>query len=156
MGRRYYLAYGSNLNTAQMAHRCPGAIEVGTAVIKDYRLLFRGSKSGSYLTIEPYNGGQVPVAVWMVTAADERRLDLYEGFPHFYHKDDMKITYKDVMSKVENTVTAFVYIMNENRPFGLPSRSYIQACTEGYHDFGFDTSILEQAVLDTYKESINE
>ena len=39
---KYYLAYGSNLNTRQMAHRCPTAVVVGTAVIKDYRLKFKG------------------------------------------------------------------------------------------------------------------
>ena len=51
--KRYYLAYGSNLNLQQMALRCPMAKPVGTAVIRDYELLFKGSKTGAYLTIEP-------------------------------------------------------------------------------------------------------
>lgn len=59
----YYLAYGSNLNIRQMALRCPTAKPVGTAVIKDYELLFKGSKTGAYLTIEPKVGAEVPVAV---------------------------------------------------------------------------------------------
>lgn len=37
-GRRY-IAYGSNLNRAQMALRCPDAKVVGTGEIKDYELL---------------------------------------------------------------------------------------------------------------------
>lgn len=36
---KYYLAYGSNLSMAQMAQRCPDAVYVGTAELKDYRLL---------------------------------------------------------------------------------------------------------------------
>ena len=64
MCKRYYLAYGSNLNIPQMRHRCPTAKVVGTAEIRDYELLFKGSKTGSYLTIEPKKGATVPVAVF--------------------------------------------------------------------------------------------
>ena len=44
MAKRFYIAYGSNLNLPQMRGRCPGATIVGTAVIENYRLLFKGSK----------------------------------------------------------------------------------------------------------------
>lgn len=81
--KKYYLAYGSNLNLRQMALRCHTAKPVGTAVIKDYELLFKGSKTGAYLTIEPKSGAEVHVAVWSVEPADEKRLDVYEGFPTF-------------------------------------------------------------------------
>ena len=54
---KYYLAYGSNLNIRQMQMRCPGAKPVGTMVLKGYELLFKGSKTGSYLTIEKKKGG---------------------------------------------------------------------------------------------------
>ena len=78
MEKRYYLAYGSNLNIRQMAYRCPSARIIGTSIIPDYELLFKGSKTGSYLTIEPKEGSKVPVAVWSVTESDEARLDAYE------------------------------------------------------------------------------
>ena len=42
--KRYYIAYGSNLNVRQMKFRCPTAKIVGTAVIGDYELLYKGSK----------------------------------------------------------------------------------------------------------------
>ncbi len=51
-GRRY-IAYGSNLNRAQMALRCPDAKVVGTGEIKDYELLFRGNRYGAVATVEP-------------------------------------------------------------------------------------------------------
>ena len=71
MQKRYYIAYGSNLNIRQMRMRCPHARVIGTAVIKDYELLFKGSLTGAYLTIEPKKGGEVPVATWEVTESDE-------------------------------------------------------------------------------------
>lgn len=51
MNKRYYLAYGSNLNVQQMLYRCPTARIIGTSTIPNYQLLFKGSKTGSYLTI---------------------------------------------------------------------------------------------------------
>ena len=49
-----YYAYGSNLNLRQMARRCPTAKLLGTGVIPDYELLFRGREEGkSYLTVRP-------------------------------------------------------------------------------------------------------
>lgn len=83
MKKRYYIAYGSNLNTRQMRMRCPSARIIGTAEIPDYELLFKGSQIGSYLTIEQKAGAKVPVAAWSVTAEDEAALDRYEGFPFF-------------------------------------------------------------------------
>lgn len=52
MEKRYYIAYGSNLNIRQMRMRCPGARIMGTSEIEDYELLFKGSQTGAYLTIE--------------------------------------------------------------------------------------------------------
>lgn len=79
MEKRYYIAYGSNLNIRQMKMRCPSARIIGTAEIPDYELLFKGSRTGSYLTVEPKTGENVPVAVWETTEEDEAALDHYEG-----------------------------------------------------------------------------
>ena len=87
---KYYLAYGSNLSMAQMAQRCPDAVYVGTAELKDYQLLFKGSQSGSYLTVEPKKGSTVPVLVWRISERDEHHLDRYEGCPSFYYKKMMR------------------------------------------------------------------
>ena len=59
--KRYYLAYGSNLYTPQMRYRCPSARLMGTAVIENYKLMFKKSKTGSYLTVEPK---QVMTCLW--------------------------------------------------------------------------------------------
>ena len=89
--KKFYLAYGSNLNVKQMQFRCPDAKIVGTAEIPNYQLLFKGSKTGSYLTIEPKQGCTVPAAVWSVSERDELALDRYEGYPHFYYKTELEL-----------------------------------------------------------------
>ena len=129
MKKRYYIAYGSNLNVEQMAFRCPHATILGTAALKGWELLFKGSKTGSYLTIEERNGGSVPVVIWEVTESDEAALDRYEGFP------------------------SFAYLMYENRPIGIPSNFYMRTCLEGYDAFFFDRKVLA-AAYDKCREAV--
>ena len=143
--KKYYIAYGSNLNVRQMKFRCPTAKVVGTSVIKGYELLYKGSKTGSYRTSEKKKGGIVPVAVWEVTADDEKRLDAYEGYPNFYYKTDMQLTVKSHITGRKKKLDAFVYIMHEERKLGIPSHAYVRTCVQGYRDFGFDLKHLRLA-----------
>ena len=144
--KKYYIAYGSNLNIRQMRFRCPGAKPIGITVIPDYELLYKGSKTGAYLTIEPKKNGIVPIAVWEVTAADEKRLDAYEGCPNFYYKTEMELPVKILKNGKTKTVKAFVYIMHEERKLGIPSRAYLQTCLVGYRHFGFKPALLMKAI----------
>lgn len=146
MKKRYYIAYGSNLNIPQMRMRCPSARIIGTAVIPDYELLFKGCQIGAYLTIESKSGGSVPVAVWSVTAKDEKALDRYEGFPTFYYKAELRLPIKGIKSGLVRVRDCFVYIMHEDRFLGMPSSLYMQTCLEGYNSFGFDESLLYKAI----------
>ena len=146
MKKRYYIAYGSNLNIEQMRRRCPQARIIGTAEIKDYELLFKGSLTGSYLTIEKSMGGRVPVAVWETTKADEAALDCYEGFPTFYYKAEMELDIKEIRTGKVRHRNCYVYIMHEERKIGVPSYYYVDTCLEGYRAFGFDESYLWRAV----------
>lgn len=142
---KYYLAYGSNLNVKQMALRCPDAKIIDTGVIHDWRLSFKGSKTGFYLTIDKAKGYDVPVAIWGVSDADERALDRYEGFPVFYHKRSFMITFDSTSEKHE----CFAYIMRDDAQFGEPTPYYVDTCLSGYFFFGFDT----QKLLEAFKYS---
>ena len=86
---RLYIAYGSNLNLEQMGRRCPTAEVVGTAMLKDWRLRFRGGDHSAVATIERDKGFQVPVLVWRIQPRDEAALDRYEGFPFLYRKETL-------------------------------------------------------------------
>ena len=135
-----YIAYGSNLNLPQMAVRCPTAKVVGTSEIRDYELLFRGSRQSSVATVEPSKGSSVPVLLWTLKDNDLQALDRYEGYPHFYCKEILDVELKG------KTVPAMVYIMNDGHPFGAPSDYYLNTILEGYESAGFDTEVLEDAV----------
>lgn len=154
---KYYLAYGSNLSVAQMAQRCPDAVYVGTAEIENYQLLFKGSKSGSYLTIEPKDGSRVPVLVWKISGRDEMYLDRYEGCPTFYYKKEMAVEMKGIY-KCEDLgkVEAIVYIMHEDRPLGCPTKYYYDTCLEGYCRFGFEQTVLQQALYDSVGKRVGK
>ena len=145
MQKRYYIAYGSNLNIAQMRFRCPDARIIGTAFLNGWELLFKGSKTGAYLTIEKKKGSTVPVAVWEVSEADEERLDRYEGFPAFYYKKEMDLTFEGIRTGKQRKRPVFVYIMHEDRPIGEPSGDYLLTCVTGYKNFGFDLGVLVDA-----------
>ena len=146
MAKRYYIAYGSNLNVGQMRVRCPHATILGTANLIGWELLFKGSKTGSYLTIEPKKGATVPVAVWEVKQGDEANLDIYEGAPRFYYKKDMQIKCRYRKSGKTRTISAFVYIMHEDRQLGVPSAYYVNTCLNGYDSFGFDSELIYKAI----------
>jgi gamma-glutamylcyclotransferase (GGCT)/AIG2-like uncharacterized protein YtfP len=109
---KYYIAYGSNLNLAQMARRCPNAKMAGKTILEGWQLTFR-----THATIEPKKGAKVPVGVWEITAECERQLDRYEGYPTYYSKETMDIVLKDEPKK------AIVYIMNGGRP-AMPCPQY--------------------------------
>lgn len=143
--KRYYIAYGSNLNAAQMKRRCPTATILATANLKGYELLFKGSLTGSYLTIEKNESGSVPAAIWEVNPTDELALDRYEGYPNFYYKKNIKLTCKGIRTGKRRRITAFAYIMHEERPIGIPSEFYLRTCLDGYEAFYFDKRVLMRA-----------
>ena len=117
----------------------------------EYTAHRKGSKTGAYLTIEPKDGGLVPVAVWEVTADDEKHLDIYEGYPNFYYKKEVRLPIRLANGKTKK-VTAFVYIMHEEREIAIPSMTYIRTCEEGYRNFGFDLKYLDRAYMRSTKE----
>lgn len=128
-----YIAYGSNLNLKQMAYRCPGAKIICKGRIKNYALVYRGSKTGAYATIIPQTGKVVPVVVWEINAEHERRLDAYEGYPTFYYKKNLYVTSED-----GRRFYAMAYIMFDEAKVGRPSETYLEVCRQGYFDNGLD------------------
>ena len=144
MFKKYYLAYGSNLNLKQMSYRCFNARPIGTVVLEGYRLVYKGTADNfAYLTVEECEGYSVPLGLFEVSYLDILSLDNYEGYPRTYSKFHIPIK---IHKKVKN---ALIYIMNEKFTYHLPSIEYINTCMEGYEDFGFDKTILERALTDT-------
>lgn len=139
---KLYLAYGSNLSKEQMAMRCPNAKIIGSTLLTNYRLMFRGHPRNAFATVEKKEGASVPVLVWELTPLDEASLDTYEGCPIHYRKEIHTVSLNG------KRISAMIYIMNEiDNPYGCPSMSYLRTIADGYKAFGFDDRILQQAYI---------
>lgn len=138
MKKKYYIAYGSNLNHAQMAYRCPDAEFIGTSIIDGYELVFKGRNYG-VADIIPCEGGSVPVGIWSISETDERNLDVYEGFPQHYRKQDFTIDFDG------KNISCMAYVMSADRSFKMPSEWYFNTILQGYIDCGIDTETLFEA-----------
>lgn len=137
---KLYIAYGSNLNLAQMTARCPSAKVYATGVLNNWMLVYRGSKTNSHATIERKKGSTVPVLVWHLTPQDEYRLDIYEGYPGYYFKKYIMV---DINGKKKK---AMVYIMDTRQFPGRPSESYVETIRQGYIDNNLDIEIFEKSL----------
>ena len=147
---RYYFAYGSNMNLDQMAHRCPDAEVVGRAVLKDYRLVFRGNRNGNGVaSVVPDPGKEVQGLLWKITSRCEQSLDFYEGYPRLYGKEEI-----NVQTKTGEVAKVAVYIMNEpyqSQP-ALPSDYYLQGILDGCRQNHLTQKEVHWAVEETKKE----
>lgn len=133
---KLYLAYGSNLHKAQMRRRCPTARPLGSIMLEDSLLVFRGVADVIY-----HPGTQVPVGVWRVYHDDEEALDRYEGVRSgFYSKEIVEL---------DDGQEGVLYVMN-NSGIYPPSQYYYDTCKRGYRDFGLDVGYLENALKQSY------
>ncbi len=142
--RTVYLVYGSNLNIAQMRYRCPGAKPLGATILPDWKLTFWGGRGSAVATIIKCEGSFVPVALWSITPADEKALDVYEGWPRLYRKEYLRLKWRG------KNVKAMVYIMNHGA-VNIPSRGYFATILNGYRDFSIDPEPLFQALSEAYE-----
>ena len=142
MEETLYFAYGSNINLEQMEHRCPDAQLVGPVTLQNYELQFRGS---GFATVSPKKGSVVHGLLWKLTPKSEQALDRYEGYPSFYYKTEMTLDVKGIRTGKLRRRRAFVYIMREERPYGVPANSYLSICGQGYRFFGFPVDKLLEA-----------
>ena len=88
----------------------------------------------------------MPVGVWKIQTGDEKRLDLYEGYPNYYFKRTVPVTMEG------RIIRGMAYIMDLKQDFGLPSSSYFYTVERGYHDCGLDTHVLDQALKHSWEQ----
>ena len=111
----------------QMAYRCPKAEVAETVRLEGYRLTFAGAGSG-LATIFPEEGSHVDGVLWSLTGDCEKSLDLYEGYPEFYDKQEIT-----VKNKGGREIKTIVYIMTKDymQNFNPPGRSYLTGILKG-------------------------
>ena len=136
---KLYLAYGANLNLAEMKFRCPNAKPIKKLILQNWELGFSG-----VATIRPRPGSHVHGALWQLTKACEDSLDVFEGYPSLYRKIWLE----------QGGIEFMAYVMNRTDP-RRPSQGYLDTITEGYRDWRLPVANLlatAHATKDTYRD----
>ena len=129
--RTLYFAYGSNMDVAAMATRCPGAVFVGTGRVDGHA--FRVNRN-HHATILPAAGKSVHGVLWTITPTDQAALDEYEGVAiALYRRHEVTVTLGDggkvvaltyLARNIEATPTSGAYfeaLLAAARRVGLPA-----------------------------------
>ena len=117
-----YAAYGSNMDPAQMAKRCPHSPQRGTGWLEDWRLTFGGEDlgwEGALTTLVEDPGERVFVALYELSEGDEASLDRWDGASIGYYR---KFTVR--IATFDGDVVAWLYVLNDYEG-GLPSARHL-------------------------------
>ena len=117
-----YAAYGSNMDPAQMAQRCPHSPQRGTGWLQDWRLTFGGEElgwEGALTMVVEARGQHVFVVLYEMSEADEAALDMWDGATLGYYR---KIKVR--VATLDGDVLAWLYVLNGYEG-GLPSARYL-------------------------------
>ena len=134
-----YFAFGSNLHKKQMKRRCGDSKYIGCYTLKNYKLSFRtgnlseGVLKNGVADVEKKKNSKVLGAIYNISKKDEKKLDVYEDYPHLYLKKYFKLFGKKVM----------FYYMPKKSKHVPPSKRYLNIIKQGYRDCGYrDTYIV--------------
>jgi len=117
-----YAAYGSNMNPAQMAERCPHSPRQGTGWLEGWRLTFGGEDigwEGALATVVEDADHRVFVALYELSDGDERSLDRWDGATIGYYRK-----FRVRVATLDGDVVAWLYVLNGYEG-GLPSARYL-------------------------------
>tara|TARA_B100000575_G_C23079766_1_gene622064 strand:- start:300 stop:794 length:495 start_codon:yes stop_codon:yes gene_type:complete len=142
--RLIYFAYGMNTNLNAMSYRCPDAILIGKAVIAEQKLIFR---SVADYTHSPNNN--LYGVLWSITQQCENSLDILEGFPNLYKKENKICLLVDSYNShfSSGIFKTMIYKMN-SKAIKYPSSNYLECLSSGYIANNLPKSQLKDAIND--------
>lgn len=136
MTERLYFAYGSNMDEAQMAFRCPNSVRLGTGRLDGFRFLINERGVAS---IEDRKGSIVHGLLWNISESDGKHLDRYEGVKTgLYFKRTVPVTAQD-----NRFVEALTYVASSNKS-GTPRTGYLEKIIHSAVNLGFPPPYVEE------------
>ena len=141
-----YFAYGANLNLSGMNYRCPGNRPLCRAVLKNYRLMFKGVAD-----IEAAVNHRVHGALYELTKEHLRFLDRFEGFPKLYIRKSVPVITED-----GKEVQAVVYQMNNRNHYASPSRGYLNIILSGCRQWQLPQEYIQYIVARAQEPDFGE
>jgi AIG2-like family len=121
-----YFAFGSNMNRAAMARRCPDARALGPAKLRGFRFFVGLDGWGS---VKPSAGDCVHGVLWELTPRCVAALHAYEHL----HKGLYEVRYLPVRSG-QRLMSAMVYLLRRRRP-GQPKPGYVEMIAAAARDW---------------------
>lgn len=148
-----YFGYGSNLWKHQMSQRCPTSDYLGTAKLSGFRWII--NQRGYANVVETDKTDEVWGLVYNLRPKDERRLDLNEGVPIAYTKENITVSFwpavngskADIESKAKER-EMLVYIDRVKTKASEPKKEYIYRMNMGIKD------ALSEGVPSEYVEGV--
>jgi gamma-glutamylcyclotransferase (GGCT)/AIG2-like uncharacterized protein YtfP len=117
-----YAAYGSNMDPAQMAERCPHSPRAGSGWLDGWRLTFGGEDlnwEGALATVVEEQEARVFVVLYEVPETDEAALDRWDGATlGYYSKLRVRV------ATLDGDALAWLYVLNDYEG-GLPAARYL-------------------------------
>lgn len=132
-----YFAYGSNMNLAEMARRCPGAAPLGTARLDGYRFLINET---GYATIAPAPAQHVEGVLWELLEEHHPILDEYED----HQMGGYDRCYREVRNGEEERRLALVYIDHLRTRISPPNPGYLEKVIEGAVTHGLSPEYIDE------------
>jgi gamma-glutamylcyclotransferase (GGCT)/AIG2-like uncharacterized protein YtfP len=128
-----YFAYGSNMNRAGMAARCPGARALGVARLPGWRFVI--GRDG-YASIARAAGGGVIGILWLVGAREIAVLNAYESL------DSGLYTRSQVTVRHDGGAKAAMVYIARGRKIGRPRPGYMELIVAAARDWRFPVDYI--------------
>ena len=135
-----YFAYGSNMDAAAMARRCPASRPLGAARLARHRLAIL---QAGYATVERHPRSTVHGVLYDLALADVPALDRYEGIARGLYRKVMQ----PVLRKGAGPVTALVYV-GVGPSGGEPRLGYMKGVIAAAETAGLPAAYI--AFLETF------
>ena len=125
-GMTFYFAYGSNMDRAAMAKRCPKAKPLGIAMIDGYRFIIGAD---GYASLARAPAACAHGVLWRLTPRDLFALDVYESIDTgLYRRAILPVRFKG------RTSPALLYLGRRPGP-GKAQRIYLQSVIAAARDW---------------------
>ncbi len=138
--QKYFIAYGTNIKTDELAKSFPEAKIISYGYVKNYALEFVGFNGHAIAIAVKKRGEKLPVAIWDFPKEMRYTLSNFESFPYLYER-------KTVVAHVgKMRLRGEIYVTKQKLNYGKPSKDYLNKLKEAYAEAGFDPQLIEIAL----------
>lgn len=137
--KKYYFAYGSNLDINRLQSRVGNVVSMGRHVLYGWKLVFNAGFDNQCFANIIFTGKNMDIVegiVYQMTTRQIKKLDSFEGAPHLYTRIVHNFKNKDLQVYVSINPS---YTQQEVKKIP-PGKEYLQFMLNGAHTNGLITT----------------